>query len=254
LSQPSAAYSIGEPFLTLQTIESTNNYALQQIHEGLAHPGTAIFAREQTSGRGQRGKTWMATANENIILSIIVRPDGHFGSVAFPLSCCFAVATCLFFQKYAGEETSIKWPNDLYWRDRKAGGILVDSVLRTQEGPVIDWVVAGFGININQTSFREMERKPVSLRQISGKSHDPEKLAIEFCEQLDECFSNLMQRGMTAMLDRYNSLLYKRGQKVKVRQQNRIFELLIRGVNEAGELIAGENSEYSFRHGEIQWL
>ena len=51
----------------------------------------------------------------------------------FQLSACIAVAVCTFFQKYAGEDTRIKWPNDLYWKDRKAGGILIENIVGSHE-------------------------------------------------------------------------------------------------------------------------
>ncbi len=51
---------LDQPFIELLSVDSTNNYALEQLHAGLAQHGTAFFAHEQSGGKGQRGKTWTA--------------------------------------------------------------------------------------------------------------------------------------------------------------------------------------------------
>ena len=157
-----------QSFTVLASVDSTNNYAMGQVHAGLAKHGEAWFAREQHSGRGQRSKQWVTQPGENIILSTVVEPFLLIQQ-QFALSAAIALACHRFFSKYAGEETKLKWPNDLYWRDRKAGGILVENVLKGQ-----DWkfAIAGMGININQTSFPDHLTYPVSLKQITGKTFD----------------------------------------------------------------------------------
>ena len=64
----------GKPFIELLEVDSTNNYAMAQVQASLAVAGTAWFAHKQTSGKGQRGKTWFSKEKENIILSIAIDP------------------------------------------------------------------------------------------------------------------------------------------------------------------------------------
>ena len=99
--------------------------------------------------------------------------------------------------KYAGDETKIKWPNDLYWQDRKAGGILIESIVRSRESGVgsWEWAIIGIGININQTTFPDDLPNPVSLKQITGKNFDPVELAKELCGLLDKRFTELIENG-----------------------------------------------------------
>ena len=118
MPQPPDTKPIGLPFVELQAVDSTNNYARQQIHAGLAQHGMAIFAHEQLLGKGQRGKTWSSEKDANIILSIVVKPQLLLLSQQFMLSACMVVAINDFFIKYAGADTKIKWPNDLYWQDK----------------------------------------------------------------------------------------------------------------------------------------
>ena len=133
MPQPSATKPLGLPFIELQSVDSTNNYARQQIHAGLAQHGLAIFTHEQVAGKGQRGKVWATEKGTNIILSLVIKPQPLQLTQQFQLSACAAVAVHEFFMKYAGDETKIKWPNDLYWQDRKAGGILVESIVGSRE-------------------------------------------------------------------------------------------------------------------------
>ena len=138
---------IGHSFTALQSVDSTNNYAMAQVHAGLARHGMAIFAREQYAGRGQRGRTWVAAPGDNITMSVVLEP--HFLSLSqqFQLSAALSLAIHDFLQSFTLTPFYIKWPNDLYWGDRKAAGILIESILK---GDKWAFAVAGIGININQ--------------------------------------------------------------------------------------------------------
>src|SRR5450432_581967 len=105
-------------FTILETVDSTNNYAMQQVHSGKARDGDAWFAIEQTNGRGRRGRHWSANKGENVILSIII--DALFLRVyeQFQLSAATSLACYDLFKKYDNVNTKIKWPNDLFWNDR----------------------------------------------------------------------------------------------------------------------------------------
>src|SRR6185437_2695672 len=115
---------IGVPFIEMHSVDSTNNYAMQQLQKGVARHGVAYFAREQYAGKGQREKQWHAEAGENIILSVIFNTSYLQVSQQFGFSMAIAMAARDLFSFYALNNTFVKWPNDLYWCDRKAGGIL----------------------------------------------------------------------------------------------------------------------------------
>ena len=113
MPQPSLTNPLGSPFIELQSVDSTNNYAREQIHAGLAQHGEAFFAHEQFAGKGQRGKAWASEKGDNIILSVVIKPQSLLLPQQFQLSTCTAVAVHEFFVKYAGDDAKIKWPNDL---------------------------------------------------------------------------------------------------------------------------------------------
>jgi BirA family biotin operon repressor/biotin-[acetyl-CoA-carboxylase] ligase len=147
----------------------------------------AIFAHHQTAGKGQRGKKWEAEKGANIALSVLIKPDFLKLSQQFSLSACIAVSVHQFLSNYILDGLKIKWPNDLYWQDRKAGGILIESVVSsssTENGKWL-WAIAGMGINLNQTNFPDWIQQPVSLKQITGKTFDTLLMAKELCIFLD---------------------------------------------------------------------
>jgi BirA family biotin operon repressor/biotin-[acetyl-CoA-carboxylase] ligase len=240
---------IGKPFITLPSVDSTNNYAMGLVHAGMAKHGAAIFALEQTQGKGQRGKIWNSIPGLNIVLSVIIKPEPVLGQ-PFLLSATVALACYQFFSKHAGNEISLKWPNDLYWRDRKAGGILIESTTRKGEPT---WYVAGMGININQTGFPDGVQNAVSLKQITGRDFDVEELARELCKHLDRGYNELSSNH-NAILDRYNQVLYRKNELVRLKKDNAVFETTIKEVNAAGELITEDTIERSFRVGEVIWV
>jgi BirA family transcriptional regulator, biotin operon repressor / biotin---[acetyl-CoA-carboxylase] ligase len=263
LPQPSATKPLGLPFIELQSVDSTNNYARQQIHAGLAQHRLAIFAYEQVAGKGQRGKVWATEKGSNIILSLVVKPQPLQLTQQFQLSACAAVAVQEFFMKYAGDETKIKWPNDLYWQDRKAGGLLIESVVRSQESGVESqqvavgnwqWAIIGLGININQTSFSGDLPNPVSLKQITGKNFDPLPLAKELCGILDKRFTELIEDGFENIYTYYLTHLYKREATVKLKKGAKVFEATIAGVSPTGKLITHHAIEEEFDYGEVEWV
>jgi BirA family biotin operon repressor/biotin-[acetyl-CoA-carboxylase] ligase len=242
---------LGEPFIELRTVDSTNIYAMEQVHARLATPGTAYFAYEQQMGKGQRNKQWLSEPGQNLIMSVVTTPPQADPGIIFPLSACSAMACFDFFSKYAGDETSIKWPNDLYWRDRKAGGMLIENVIR---GGVWEYAIIGIGININQTIFDPSIPNPVSLKQITGKDFNAPMLARELCSCLENRLKQLQQVGFTSLLAEYNKVLYAGNSLRKFKQGGIIFEGTVKSVNVEGELIIRQEIERKYKFGELEWM
>lgn len=267
MPDPVSRPTIGTPFIELQSVDSTNNYARSLIKEAAAGHGTAIFAHEQWAGKGQMGKHWSSEPGANIILSIVVKPGPLMLTQQFALSACVAVSVHQFFMKHAGDETSIKWPNDLYWQDRKAGGVLIESGVKSSESGVSQstvrsrqsdsnwqWAIVGIGINVNQTRFPSGLPNPVSLQQITGKKFDAVALARECCGVLDQNFDELLNNGFDKIYNYYNNHLYKKNQVVRFRKANRVFEAIVEKVSLMGKLVVKNSLEEEFDFGQVEWM
>jgi BirA family transcriptional regulator, biotin operon repressor / biotin---[acetyl-CoA-carboxylase] ligase len=238
-------------FKILDTVDSTNNYAMAKVRAGMAKHGMAIFAREQTAGKGQRGKSWQTQAQQNITLSLILNTDTLRTDQQFYLSMLVALGVNDFIKEYAGGETAIKWPNDLYWRDRKAGGILIETVFK---GSTWQWAVVGIGININQTRFDKSLPNPVSLSQITGKTYDVILLAKELYGFVMKWVGAIATIKTDSVVQEYNDSLYKLNQTVKLKKANAIFKTTIREVSLSGQLHTTDTMERQFNFGEVQWV
>lgn len=225
---------------------------MAKVHAGLALPGTVFFAHEQLAGRGQRGRAWTSAPGQNIIMSIVLEPVFLQPMHQFRLSACVALACHEFLGNHVAEGLSIKWPNDLYWRDRKAGGILIESVFKGS-----DWLfaIAGIGININQSQFPEGITRAVSLKQITGKTFDVTALAKELCGFLEIRYRELETKGFEDVLAGYNRVLFRRDQPVRLKKGNMVFETTIREVSQQGQLQTVDSSgNRSFDFGEVEWV
>ena len=173
------------------------------------------------------------------------RPDSGRTSEAPAISlACFE---CLSF--YAGNEFKIKWPIELFWRDRKAGGILIENKL---QGKVWKWAVVGIGININQTIFNADLSHAVSLKQITGKTFMPVDLAKKLHALLMKIL--LEQKSFANILQHYNQHLYKINNQVTLKKNGAKFATVIKGVTDQGRLITADASEREFEFGEVEWV
>jgi len=248
---------IGLPFTELTEVDSTNIYAMNQVKTNLAGHGAAFLAQKQWAGKGQMGKVWEAQTGQNILLSVVLDPKKLvFDGLALEpsvVSMLVAVGCFNFFITYAGDETSIKWPNDIYWRDRKAAGILIENSFR---GPIWQWSIAGMGVNINQTEFGTGLQKAVSLKQMTGKTFQVPALAKELCSHIEAALQMVVDKGPDTLLALYNNALYKKGEQVQLDIEGQKITATICRVLSNGHLeIETENgSKQSHALGAIKWL
>lgn len=199
---------LGAPLIELSTIDSTNIYAMAQIKAGLAKSGSCYTADFQTNGKGQHGRVWESTKGQNLLCSYILElntldalknwtPADQIG-----FSAAIALGARAFFAAFAGSETKIKKPNDIYFSDRKAGGILIENLVRGQEWT---WTVIGIGMNINQTEFspealNSVSSNPISLQEITNQSWDVKKMQQHLSEALNDAIHDWLQFGEEATL------------------------------------------------------
>ena len=200
---------LGAPLIELSTIDSTNIYAMAQIKAGLAKSGSCYTADFQTNGKGQHGRVWESNKGQNLLCSYILElntldalknwiPTDQIG-----FSAAIALGARAFFAAFAGSETKIKKPNDIYFSDRKAGGILVENLVRGKEWT---WTVIGIGMNINQSSFssaavNSVSSNPISLQEITNKIWDLKQMQQHLTDALNMAIQDWLQLGEAATLN-----------------------------------------------------
>ena len=236
--------------IVLEKVDSTNNYAMALIQNDTAINENAVFAKEQTNGKGRRGKDWKSNKGDNIVLSVMEQMQWLPVSHQFELSVGVALACHDFISKYNSSNTSIKWPNDILINDSKAGGILIENVLK---GTLWQWSVIGIGININQVNFEDYNLSPISLKQITGKDYNVLQMAEELHSLVLKRINELKSGSFQKMLKEYNEKLFARNRLVKLKKQNIVFETKIIGVSASGQLITQDAFERHFSFDEVEY-
>ena len=149
-------------YIHLDETKSTNSY-MAGIAATAEH-GTVVYTDRQTAGRGQRGNSWESEPFKNVTMSILLRPKNVAPNQQFWLSEISALAVERVLSKYIGN-VSIKWPNDIYYKDFKICGMLIEHSL---SGGKINYTIPGIGINVNQRVFLSDAPNPISLANVLG--------------------------------------------------------------------------------------
>jgi BirA family biotin operon repressor/biotin-[acetyl-CoA-carboxylase] ligase len=249
---PQALKGLGEPLIALPEVDSTNNYAMARIAEGPVEEGTAWLAMSQTAGRGQRGRPWRSEPGASVLISVVLKPSGLVPSEQFMLSAAVALGFSDLVKRFAGDAVKIKWSNDVYIGDKKAGGVLIENVIRGT-----DWThaVVGIGLNVNQQTFPPELPNPVSLRQATGGEYDVREVARELCRCLTRRYHMLRPAAFRQILQEYTGELYGLHTRRVFRRGEETFSACIEGVQKDGRLILRTADELlSFGFGEITFM
>ena len=154
-------------YIKVSQTASTNTY-LSRLAATLPG-GTVIYTPSQTAGRGQKGNSWESEDGKNLTFSHLLKRPPVKARDQFYLSEAAALAVVEALTAEAGDGFTVKWPNDVYWQDKKVCGMLLENSL---DGSDIATCIVGIGINVNQERFLSDAPNPVSLINITGHEHD----------------------------------------------------------------------------------
>lgn len=189
-------------YIHLQSTRSTNSYLGEMAAEA-AH-GTVVYTDIQTAGRGQRGNTWEAEPGKNATFSVLLRPAAVDPNRQFLLSEASALAVVHALDPHI-DGACVKWPNDIYYKDLKICGMLIEHAL---SGGHISHTIAGIGLNVNQRVFLSDAPNPVSLVQITGRELPAEHFVRAVAEELLR-LSDPLPGNARALHEEYLSRLYR---------------------------------------------
>ena len=190
----------------IKITDSTNNYLKDLITEQSIAEGTVVWADYQSAGKGQRGNSWESENGENLLFSIVLYPETVKAEEQFILSqiVSLAVANCL--NNYT-KNITIKWPNDIYWKQKKICGILLENTIIEDR---IGQSVAGIGININQEEFKSNAPNPVSLKQITGKEYDLEGILNIVTDNIKKYYWQIGNGNAELIIEEYKEALFRK--------------------------------------------
>ncbi len=217
----------------IRETNSTNTLLRTQYSEELPNLYT-IRTDYQTAGRGQAGNGWESEDGKNLLFSTLIRSDIR-PAEQFRLTMSVSVAMWEMLSEYLPNDLlSIKWPNDIYYGDKKLAGILVENIL---SGDRIAYSIAGIGLNVNQLEFKSGAPNPISMRQITGEAYDVEVLLSGFLNALQVCF----EMSPEALKEAYMAHLYRRkGAFPYIEREVSIAPTMIARADEAEKMFMAE--------------
>lgn len=227
---------------------SSTNTAMKEFIAENPEAGnlTVIYTGFQTAGRGQRGNTWESEKGKNLTFSILIKPENLPANEQFLISEISSLAVRDLLLHYC-KGISIKWPNDVYWNDRKICGMLIENSI---DCAGLSYSISGIGININQDIFRSDAPNPVSLKNITGTDYNLESLLEEFSEIISFWFEKLKD-GKDEIHNEYLSSIFRKDTEALFRDKDGEYKGTITGVEPHGRLVIrdskGNLRKYEFK-------
>lgn len=193
---------IGKNLIFLPEIDSTNSYAINLLKNVKLPEGTVVHTANQLKGKGQRGSHWNSEAGMNVTASIILKPgfldlknQFYLYQIA-ALACYDAMAEILDSSQF---DIKIKWPNDILVNSRKIAGILIETNIQNNR---LNWCVAGFGINVNQTDFGDLQTA-TSIKQLTTKEFLPTEVLKSLCRYFEKYYLALLNNKFEEINQNY---------------------------------------------------
>jgi len=234
--------------IRVDEVESTNLYLKETVREQHPEEGSLVIAEYQIGGRGQMGTSWFSSRGENLLFSLLIYPKDVAANEQFIISRIASLAVKNTLDHFAND-IRIKWPNDIYWKDKKIAGILIENDI---QGRHIENSVIGIGINVNQQFFPPYLPNPVSLRQITGSQQDREYILDLFMREFFLLYRELQHGQKEVIEDEYMLDLYRVNDYYWFEDGEGRFQARIEDVLPSGHLILRtlENDEmrqYAFK-------
>ena len=219
----------------ISSTNSTNSLVKEMLAKGeWPHTERYLYTGYQTAGRGQTGNSWESEANKNVLCSILLPPNKNL----YFLNIAVSVAII----RLLGGQYTIKWPNDIYYNDKKLAGILLENAI---VGSKIQYSIAGIGLNVNQTVFVSNAPNPVSLKQITGKEYDIDQLMKDLLETI----TVVLKEPEDVIWSEYKAHLYRREGYWLFEDKNGAFEAHIEDVLPTGEIVLRDKNSQVHQYG-----
>ena len=233
---------------------STNDIAKRLAREGAPH-GTVVLADQQLRGRGRQGRSFASPAGVGVYMSLLLRPQVAISRLP-QLTLVAAVATAEAIEEVSSLPVELKWPNDFLIENKKAGGILTESVIQADQSPV---AVVGIGINVNTTLEQfpaELRGQVTSLTLAAGRFVPRLPVVAAVLGFFEPLYDTFQQKGLAPLLPRW--LHYGRiaGKAVRCTTARGVEEGVALGLDVDGALLvrSRENPRLRVLSGEVEFL
>lgn len=234
----------------LEEVTSTSLYLKNLSNVKAVANGCAVYTDFQTAGRGQKGNSWESARGENLMFSTVLNPVGLKADSPFIVSQIISLAIKDVLEKYT-TDISIKWPNDIYWKEKKITGILIENEIMGDE---VNKIIIGVGINLNQDTFRSDAPNPVSLKQITGNLYNIKDVLGQVLERLTFYYDKIQSPEI--LKAQYKQSLFRKDGFHLFADERTTFPAQIYDIEDSGLLVlkleSGETRKFGFK--EIRYV
>jgi BirA family transcriptional regulator, biotin operon repressor / biotin---[acetyl-CoA-carboxylase] ligase len=213
-------------------LPSTNTRAAFLLKNSSPAEGTVIYTNYQSAGRGQTGNSWESENGKNLLFSLILFPSVIKAADQFIISMTLSLGICDFLNRYI-PVSKIKWPNDIYVKNDKIAGLLIENSVT---GNHIESTIAGIGLNINQIKFISDAPNPVSLKMITGIDFNLTNSLNQLLSDLDIRYKEMLEGNNISLIEEYISKLYRLNEWRDYKDSNDLFTGRIISVAKNGRL------------------
>lgn len=240
------------PLTVLDSVDSTNDEAARQLAAGRAAP-FVILARQQTKGRGRLGRTWHSEPNGNLYASFAFRP--RLAPQRMPtFTLWMGVNLCELITNFCGAKPGLKWPNDLLFQGRKAGGMLTEARIDSDQ---IRDLVFGLGLNVNGSAANwsaDLARRATSLAQETGAPLDLNRFTAALIGRVFLAYNRFVDGDhLKTFADSWNRHDVLHDQPVAVLQGTTRITGTAGGIDDSGSLLVRDarGRAHRFTAGEV---
>ena len=220
--------------IKLDATDSTNLYLKDLLRSKNALENTVVIAKNQLKGRGQMGSSWQTEGGKNLTFSILKNFDALQAAHQFNLNICVSLAICDVLHQLSIPNVSVKWPNDIMSGSYKICGILIENIMK---GQLVQHSIIGIGLNVNQTSFENLD-KAGSLTSITGRLYDLDELLDKILSRMSHYFLGVEEKTVTQLLPSYERLLFRKDKPSTFTDANgEMFMGFIRKISSSGKLV-----------------
>ncbi len=217
---------------TFDFLPSTNAKLKSLKSETDLEEYSIVITNKQTEGKGQGGNSWESEAGKNLTFSLYIKPNYIQIQDQFLISKAVALGIIDFLNEFADGFT-IKWPNDIYWRNKKIAGILIENAICQN---LLSESIIGIGLNVNQETFISDAPNPISLKNITNKEFDLTQSLHQLVGKIIDQLSLLKHSKEKQISQSYLNKLYRNKGFFKYKEGEEIFEAEITGINAYGHL------------------
>jgi len=222
---------IGRNFIYTDEVDSTNTLLLNG--KEFNQNGTVVLAEHQTKGRGRKNREWYSNSGQNLTFSILLKDDIEPKLINI-LNLGTSVVVAQSIENLFQLNVEVKWPNDVLINKKKVCGILLES---TSKGSVINKIVIGIGINVNQPNFPgKYEIPPTSIRKEFKEEVSRERLLSELLNNFEEMYIEA-KKNPNKILNDWRARCKMIGEKVKVVEDDKTKFGLFEDIDDEGFMI-----------------